>query len=174
MGEQCDTQFLAVYPLPSLSTTFPTGKVVRLNARKREDGRLEATAVWMDGPHPPGYRGSALVCQLDHQAREQLFAVSGRPEHKTNPLSGASDHAVSARVAEYLTEELGLLHLEAGDGGAVLFHLNQVWERNIIKVRYNIQHNSLRTSTSWDLGPSYDNHCICELPILSQSCSSIA
>ena len=139
LGEKSDTQFLAVYPLPSLSTVFPTGKVVRLNARKREDGRLEATAVWMDGPHPPGYRGSALVCQLDHQAREQLFAVSGRPEHKTNPLSGASDHAVSARVAEYLTEELGLLHLEAGDGGAVLFHLNQVWERNIIKVGDNIQ-----------------------------------
>ena len=137
-GDVSDTPFLAVHPLPSLSTTFSTGKVVRLNARKREDGRLEATAVWMDGHHPPGYRGSALVCQLDHQAREQLFAVSGRPEHKTNPLSGASDHAVSARVAEYLTEELGLLHLEAGDGGAVLFHLNQVWEYSVLKVRSTV------------------------------------
>ena len=101
----------------------------------------------MDGPHPPGYRGSALVCQLDHQAREQLFAVSGRPEHKTNPLSGASDHAVSARVAEYLTEELGLLHLEAGDGGAVLFHLNQVWVHNhFSKVRLN---RSVHGSALW-------------------------
>ena len=72
------------------------------------------------------------MCQLDVQEREQCYQETREPGLRTNPLSGAADMAVSARVAEYLSQEVGLLHLEGGDGGAVLFHLNQVWDRNLI------------------------------------------
>ena len=130
-GETCNTPFLEVLPLASLENAL-SGRQLRLNARKREDGKLEATAVWLEGPHPPGYRGSALVCQLDVQAREQRYQLTRESSLRTNPLSGVPDTAVSARVAEYLSQEVGLLHLEGGDGGAVLFHLNQVWDRNLI------------------------------------------
>ena len=130
-GEICSTPFLEVLPLASLESLL-SARQLRLNARKREDGQLEATAVWQEGASPPDYRNSALVCQLDVQAREQCYQVTREPALRTDPLSRASDTAVSARVAEYLSQEVGLLHLEGGDGGAVLFHLNQVWDRNFI------------------------------------------
>ena len=130
-GEICNTPFLEVLPLASLERLL-SARQLRLNARKREDGQLEATAVWLEGFPPPDYRSSALVCQLDVQEREQCYQETREPGFRTNPLSGAADMAVSARVAEYLSQEVGLLHLEGGDGGAVLFHLNQVWDRNLI------------------------------------------
>ena len=60
-----------------VSQQWNTPPQVRLNARRREDGVLEATALWLEGARPQGYRGSALVCQLDLQAREQRFKVPG-------------------------------------------------------------------------------------------------
>ena len=90
MGAASDTPLLSVWPLTALPTLLPAGQQVshptgssaaspppqvRLNARRREDGVLEATAVWLEGRRPQGYRGSALVCQLDLQAREQRFKV---------------------------------------------------------------------------------------------------
>ena len=131
-GKTCSTPFLEVQPLASLESAL-SGREVRLNARRREDGQLEATAVWQEGFHSPDYKSPALVSQLDVQAREQRYLGTREPGLRTDPLSGAADMAVSARVAEYLSQEVGLLHLEGGDGGAVLFHLNQVWDRNLAK-----------------------------------------
>ena len=130
-GKTCCTPFLEVLPLASLESAL-SGRDVRLNARMREDGKLEATAVWQEGLPPHNYRSPGLLCQLDVQAREQRYQVTREPGLRTDPLSGAADTAVSARVAEYLSQEVGVLHVEGGDGGAVLFHLNQVWDRNLI------------------------------------------
>jgi len=109
VGAASDRPLLAVWPLADLATLLPVGQQVRLNARRREDGELEATALWehrYPWTPPPGYRCSALVSQLDLQAREQRFKVTGRPQHHTNPLSGAADTAVSAR------EERGQIPLQ--------------------------------------------------------------
>ena len=125
-GETCNAPFLEVQPLASLESAL-SGRQLRLNARKREDGKLEATAVWQEGAHPPGYRGSVLVCQLDMQAREQRYRVTRESGLRIDPLSGAPDTAVSARVAEYLSQEVGVLHLEGGEGIKILSLVQKLW-----------------------------------------------
>ena len=64
---------------------------------------------------------------LDSFFAQQVFSETGDPAHLTNPLAGTPDHALPAKVEEYLSLEVGVLRLDGGDRGSVLFHLAQVW-----------------------------------------------
>ena len=121
---------LEVLPTPQLASTLPAGTQVRLNARRlpgpgRHD--LQATAVWTGLEPPLRYLTPQLQPQLNFCLAQQLYSETGDPAHLTNPLAGTPDHALPAKVEEYLSLEVGVLRLDGGDRGSVLFHLAQVW-----------------------------------------------
>ena len=55
------------------------------------------------------YRSEDLIKSLNLRLGQHIFLETGDIKHQMNPLLGAPDMAVPARVVEYLTHEMGIL-----------------------------------------------------------------
>jgi len=122
--------FLETYPSTELPFVAAVGQEVRLNARMVQGSKydFQATVVWMGDEVPPvNYRSEDLIKSLNLRLGQHIFLETGDIKHQMNPLLGAPDMAVPARVVEYLTQEIGILKLDHGSKASVLFHINQVW-----------------------------------------------
>ena len=58
---------------------------------------------------PVNYRSEDLIKSLNLRLGQHIFLETGDMKHQMNPLLGAPDMAVPARVVEYLTQEIGIL-----------------------------------------------------------------
>ena len=125
--------FLETRPSWGLKHFMEEAKLIRVNARNIEnsfDGlALQATAVWTSDCPPSNYLNTRLVTTLSLQLRRHLSCLTGKIEFRTNPLAGQTDTAVSGRVVEYFSRDMGFVKLDIEDGNVVMFHLNQVWQR---------------------------------------------
>ena len=55
------------------------------------------------------YRSVDLIKSLNLRLGQHIYLETGDIKHQMNPLLGAPDMAVPARVVEYLTHETGIL-----------------------------------------------------------------
>ena len=123
--------FLETYPSTELPFVAAVGQEVRLNARMVQGSKYDfqvfliaffkttselhkcnyqATVVWMGDEVPPvNYRSEDLIKSLNLRLGQHIFLETGDMKHQMNPLLGAPDMAVPARVVEYLTQEIGIL-----------------------------------------------------------------
>ena len=68
----------------------------------------QATVVWVGDEVPPvQYRSEELLQNLNLTLSQNIFLETGDTKHQVNPLLGTPDTAVPARVAEYLSAEVG-------------------------------------------------------------------
>ena len=68
----------------------------------------QATVVWVGDEVPPvQYRSEELLQNLNLTLSQNIFLETGDTKHQVNPLLGTPDTAVLARVAEYLSAEVG-------------------------------------------------------------------
>ena len=75
---------------------------------------LQATVVWIGDEVPPvNYRSEDLIKSLNLRLGQHIFLETGDIKHQMNPLLGAPDMAVPARVVEYLTHETGILKYDS-------------------------------------------------------------
>ena len=62
---------------------------------------------------PVNYRSEDLIKSLNLRLGQHIFLETGDIKHQMNPLLGAPDMAVPARVVEYLTHETGILKYDS-------------------------------------------------------------
>jgi len=130
--------YLETYSAIDLEKDLEVGKTVNVNVRRITgcDYKLQATAVWTSKDPPKDYKTVDLLTDLNLRLTDYIFTQTKDPKLLTNPLAGASDCVVSAKVQEYFSLEMGFLQLDSGDRGVVMFHLDQVWTDGSNKVLY--------------------------------------
>jgi len=142
------SHYLETHSVKDLNVLLGIGATVNVNARKISgcNYKYQATAIWTTKDQPPNYKTVELLADLSLHLNDYIFAQTEDPKFLTNPLAGAPDCVVSAKVQEYFCQEMGFLQLDSGDRGVVLFHLNQVWTEGDKKVLYKtVQDKILQT-----------------------------
>ena len=121
--------FSEIYPTSELSKHFYPGREVSCHVReipKTRDVKGQAEAVWLQGfpPDDSLFRSRELPAELNfHLAQYQ----SGKCGKLDLVISADKHSSLEGTVQEYISYEMGLVRLVGKDGGAVLFHLDQVW-----------------------------------------------
>ena len=66
--------------------------------------------MWVgDSPAPSNYRTEELIKNLNLSLSQHCYLETGDTQHQINPLLGAPDYALPARVLEYISHEVGIL-----------------------------------------------------------------